>query len=36
MAPWDAFLEFDSEPCVPVEEAVPIVQKAFAWRDSIK
>ena len=36
MAPWDPFLEFDSEPCVPAEEGVPIMQKAFAWRASIK
>jgi len=36
MAPWDPFLEFDSEPCVLAEEGVPIMQKALAWRDSIK
>ena len=36
MAPWDPFLEFDSEPCVPAEEGVPIVLKTFDWRDSIK
>lgn len=36
MAPWDPFFDFDSEPCVLVEEAVPIIQKAYAWRDSIK
>lgn len=36
IAPWDPFLEFDTEPCITVEEATPLIEKAFAWRDSIK
>ena len=36
MAPWGPYLDFDSEPCVDVTEAVAITQKAYAWRDSIK
>jgi hypothetical protein len=36
MAPWDPFFEFDSEPCLLADEAVPIMQKTFDWRDSVK
>jgi hypothetical protein len=36
MAPWGPYLDFDSEPCVDVAESVPITQKVYAWRDSIK
>lgn len=34
-APWNAFFQFRVEPAVPVEEAVPILLKTQAWRDSI-
>ena len=36
MAPWGPYLDFDSEPCVDISEAVPASLKAFAWRDSVK
>ena len=36
MAPWGPHLNFDSEPCVAIAESVPVTQKAFAWRDSVK
>lgn len=36
IAPWDPFLEFDTEPCITNDEAVPLFQKTFAWRDSVK
>ena len=36
MAPFGPFLDFDSEPCADVSEAVPVTLKTYAWRDSVK
>ena len=35
-APWAAFFEFQARPIVDAQQAVPTVQKAYAWRDSIR
>jgi Domain of unknown function (DUF3303) len=34
-APWNAFFQFRVEPAIPIEEAVPILMKTQAWRDSV-
>ena len=36
MAPFGPFLDFDSEPCADIAEAVPVTMKTYAWRDSVK
>ena len=36
LAPWGPYLEFHTEPCAEIAEAVPFVQKAYAWRDSVR
>lgn len=36
MAPWGPYLNFDSEPCADVSEAVTAQARAMAWRDTIK
>ena len=35
-SPWGPFLEFSTVPIVDVAESVPIAQKAYAWRDSVR
>jgi uncharacterized protein DUF3303 len=35
-APWATFFEFTVRPIVPTEKSTPIIQKAIAWRDSIR
>ena len=35
-APWNAFFEFQARPIIDAQSAVPIFQKANAWRDSIR
>lgn len=35
-APWATFFVFRARPIVPVEKTTPILEKAFAWRDSIR
>ena len=34
--PWTTFFEFTLKPIVPVEKSVPIMEKAIAWRDSVR
>ena len=34
VAPWTE-MRFSIRPIVPSEQSVPIVQKAYAWRDSV-
>ena len=36
MAPFGPHLDFDSEPCADISDSVPISQKAYAWRASVK
>jgi uncharacterized protein DUF3303 len=36
LAPWGVFFQFSARPLVSSESAVPILQKAFAWRDSVR
>ncbi len=35
IAPWTPFFRFDVKPALEVEQAVPIYQKAYDWRDSV-
>ena len=35
-APWSTFFEFTVKPIVPTDKSTPILQKAIAWRDSIR
>lgn len=35
-APWATFFEFSVRPIVPTEKSTPILEKAFAWRDSVR
>ncbi len=35
-APWAGFFEFTIRPLVPVEKSTLILEKAYAWRDSIR
>jgi hypothetical protein len=35
-APWSAFFSFSVRAIVPVEQSIPIFQKAMAWRDSVR
>ena len=34
-APWTAYFQFDITPAIPIEEAIPIFQKANEWRASV-
>ena len=36
VSPWLPFFEFDVTPVVPAEQAVPVLQQAYAWRDSVQ
>jgi hypothetical protein len=36
LAPWGAFFTFEVRPIIASEKAVPLIQKAIAWRDSIR
>jgi len=36
IAPWVPFLDFEVTPVVPVEHAVPIAQRVYSWRDSVR
>jgi len=35
-APWATFLNFTIRPIVPTDKSPDILEKAFAWRDSIR
>ena len=35
-AAWGVFFEFTVRPIVSTEESTPILEKAFAWRDSVR
>lgn len=35
-APWEPFLEFKTAPLVDVAQGIPIAQKTYAWRDSVR
>ena len=35
-APWSTFFEFSVKPILPIEKSTPILEKAIAWRDSIR
>lgn len=35
-APWIPFFEFRTVPIVEIEQAVPIILAAAAWRDAVK
>jgi Protein of unknown function (DUF3303) len=35
-APWATFLEFSVRPIMPIEKSTPILEKAIAWRDSVR
>lgn len=36
IAPYGIWLEYDVTPIVEITEAVPALNKAFAWRDSVR
>lgn len=36
ISPWLPFFDFDVTPVMPVEESIPIAQRAYAWRDSVQ
>ena len=36
LAPWGVFFQFSARPLVSTESSLPILQKAHAWRDSVK
>jgi hypothetical protein len=36
LAPWATFFEFNVRPIVPMEKSTPILEKAVAWRDSVR
>jgi Domain of unknown function (DUF3303) len=33
---WLPFFDFDVTPVIPVEESIPLTQRAYAWRDSVR
>jgi hypothetical protein len=35
-ATWGAFLDFEVVPIVEIAEAVPVLQRVIAWRDSVR
>ena len=35
-APWGPFFEFKIAPIVDIAESVPILQKVYGWRDSVR
>ena len=35
-ATWATFFEFTVRPIVPTEKSTPILEKAIAWRDSVR
>jgi hypothetical protein len=35
-APWSTFFEFSVRPIVLSEKSTPILEKAIAWRDSVR
>ena len=36
LAPWGPFFEFKTVPIVEIEEAVPMLQRVYGWRDSVR
>ena len=36
IAPWTVYLDFEVAPVIPIEQAVPVIQKTNAWRDSVR
>jgi hypothetical protein len=35
VAPWGPFFEFEVTPVMDIQQAVPALQRSFAWRDSV-
>lgn len=35
VGPWAFMLKFSIRPIVPTEKSVPIMEKVYAWRDSV-
>jgi hypothetical protein len=35
ISPWLPFFEFEAMPVVDIQAAVPLFQRAYAWRDSV-
>lgn len=35
-ATWGTFFEFTVRPIVPTEKSTPILEKAIAWRESVR
>ena len=35
MSPWGPFFDFKVVPIVAIADAVPILQRVYAWRDSV-
>ncbi len=35
-APWGPFLQFESHPIADVTQTVPIAQRVYGWRDSVR
>ncbi len=36
LAPWIAFLDYEIVPIVEIAEALPVLQRVVAWRDSVR
>jgi hypothetical protein len=34
--PWGPFFDFETHPIIDVAESVPIAQRVYAWRDSVR
>ena len=35
-APWGPFFDFKAAPAVDIAESVPVFQKVYSWRDSVR
>ena len=35
-APWGPFLRFESHPIIDVTQSVPVLQRVYGWRDSVR
>jgi hypothetical protein len=36
VAPWQPFFEFEVTPVMDIQQAVPALQRSFAWRNSVQ
>ena len=36
ISPWEPFFEFSLTPVLEMAQAVPILQRVYAWRDSVR